>query len=183
MRLYAIYHGSKKILFTVLLGFMAEIAIMIACMVQITKFEVGGPSNVTYRIRVYPNISYATVAVYECLLFALAVYAAIRHHREERVPLPVNLKDLRTILIGGNVVYFLGTLLYIIAYLVVTLMLSTQWIAAVPRLGFAITAVIGCHLVLHVRSSRTSTSTRQVDSQEHESYPLAVLHDHSTPAR
>lgn len=181
MRLYALYHGSKKILLAGLLGFVAEIVVTIICMVQITNFEVSKVINVTNHIMAYPTvatniyINYAAVAAYECLLFALAVYAAIRRYKEEHAPLPVNLnkmKDLRTILIGGNVVYFLGTLLYFIAYVVVSLLLPTQWIVAVPRLGSAITAVFGCHLVLHIRSSRAFAGD---DSEERESHTLVVL--------
>ncbi|KAI6150320.1 hypothetical protein BKA82DRAFT_4114221 [Pisolithus tinctorius] len=181
MRLYALYHGSKKILLAGLLGFVAEVIVTITCMVQITNFEVSKVINVTNHIMAYPTvatniyINYAAVAAYECLLFALAVYAAIRRYKEEHAPLPVNLnkmKDLRTILIGGNVVYFLGTLLYFIAYVVVSLLLPTQWIVAVPRLGSAITAVFGCHLVLHIRSSRAFAGD---DSEERESHTLVVL--------
>ncbi|KAI6045423.1 hypothetical protein EDC04DRAFT_58257 [Pisolithus marmoratus] len=181
MRLYAIYHGSKKVLLIGLFGFVAEIAITITCMVQITKFEV---SSIAHQTRTYPTINYAAVVVYEFLLFALAVYAAIQRYREDRTFLPVTLdkmKDLRTILIGGNVAYFLGTLLYVITYLVVSLTLPTPWMAAMPRLGFAVTAIIGCHLVLHVRSSRPSTG---LDSHwERESYPLVVLCDYSMPSQ
>ncbi|KAI6045435.1 hypothetical protein EDC04DRAFT_59176 [Pisolithus marmoratus] len=188
MRLYAVYHGSKKILLVGLIGFIVEIAITIACMVQITKFEVSELLDVVDHLVAYPAeasniyINYGAIIAYECLLFALAVYAAIRRYREERAPLPVNLKkmrDLRTILISGNVAYFFGTLLYVIAYSVVSLTLPTQWVIAVPRLGSAIIAVFGCHLVLHIRTSRSSTG---LDSQEHESHSLSPM-NHLIPTQ
>ncbi|KAI6103537.1 hypothetical protein F5141DRAFT_212393 [Pisolithus sp. B1] len=189
LRLYAVHHGSKKILFVGLLGFIVEIIITITCMVEITKFEVSKLLDLTNHIMSYPTaatdiyINYAAITSYECLLFALAVFAAIRYHREERVPHPVNLnklKDLRAILISGNIVYFFGTLLYVIAYSAVSLTLPTQWIIAAPRLGSAVTAVFACHLVLHIRSSRASTG---LSPQEHESHRLAVFYDQSTRRR
>ncbi|KAI6162510.1 hypothetical protein EDD17DRAFT_551008 [Pisolithus thermaeus] len=189
LRLYAVHHGSKKIVFIGVLGFIVEIIITITCMVEITKFEVSKLLDLTNHIMSYPTaatdiyINYAAITSYECLLFVLAVFAAIRYHREERVPHPVNLnklKDLRAILISGNIVYFFGTLLYVIAYSAVSLTLPTQWLIAAPRLGPAVTAVFACHLVLHIRSSRASTG---LSPQEHESHCLAVFYDHSTRRR
>ncbi|KAI6131860.1 hypothetical protein EV401DRAFT_320367 [Pisolithus croceorrhizus] len=138
LRLYAVHHGSKKIVFIGVLGFIVEIIITITCMVEITKFEVSKLLDLTNHIMSYPTaatdiyINYAAITSYECLLFVLAVFAAIRYHREERVPHPVNLnklKDLRAILISGNIVYFFGTLLYVIAYSAVSLTLPRQgWV-------------------------------------------------------
>lgn len=189
MRLYAIHNGSKRILLVGLLGFVVEIIITITCMVQITKFEVSKLLDLTDHIMSYPTvatniyINYAVVTAYECLLFALAIFAAIRRHKEEHVAHPVNLnklQDLRAILISGNIVYFFGTLLYVIAYSVVSLTLPTQWMIAVPRLGSAVTAVFGCHLVLHIRSSRAHT---RLAPQEHENHLLTVLYDRSKRTR
>ncbi|KAI6005494.1 hypothetical protein EDD15DRAFT_643320 [Pisolithus albus] len=170
-------------------------------MVQITKFEVSRLLDLTDHIRSFPiaatniYINYAALSAYECLLFALAILAAIRRHREEHIAYSANLiklQDLRTILISGNIVYFFGTLLYVIAYSVVSLtlpvrpwylcpegrevliFLQTQWMTAVPRLGSAVTAVFGCHLVLHTRSSRAHT---RLAPQEHENHLLTVLYD------
>ncbi|KAI6114077.1 hypothetical protein F5141DRAFT_690778 [Pisolithus sp. B1] len=162
LRLYALYNGSKRVLLVVGLGFIAEFVIMVVCITLLSLPSDRHLLDVGSNISAYPSaarkiyVNYGAIVVYEIILFSLALSAAIRRYREEPGPPLANwsgAKRLRDILIEGNVVYFLGYMLYAIFYFVVSLTLPCAWLLGILTVGFALASTIGCRLILHIRSA------------------------------
>ncbi|KAI6005379.1 hypothetical protein EDC04DRAFT_1008109 [Pisolithus marmoratus] len=88
---------------------------MIVCLTLITISVGDAPVNLGLKINAFPTIApkiyihNASMVGYECLLFSVAFYTALRIYQEELGPLRVNwsgVSRLTDILIEGNVVYF-----------------------------------------------------------------------------
>ncbi|KAI6030604.1 hypothetical protein F5J12DRAFT_300193 [Pisolithus orientalis] len=176
LRLYALYNGSKKVLLVIGLGFIAECTIMIVCVTLLSISSEGqGLLVLGSKISALPAtarkvyINYGAIAVYESMLFSLALSAAVHRCREKRGPRPARsgAKRLRDILIEGNVVYFLANTVYAIFYFVVSLTLPSEWLFGVLSIGLAMTSTIGCRLILHIRSAapHSSTSPDHIDDE------------------
>ncbi|KAI6096207.1 hypothetical protein EV401DRAFT_1143021 [Pisolithus croceorrhizus] len=99
--------------------------------------------------------------VYECLLFSVAFFAALRRYREELGPLSASrggVTRLTDILIEGNVVCFFITMAYAVSSLVVLLTLPLEWVLGILNLGFSLSVIVGCHLILQIRKALSPTT-------------------------
>ncbi|KAI6030609.1 hypothetical protein F5J12DRAFT_801691 [Pisolithus orientalis] len=176
LRLYALYNGSKKVLLMISLGFIAESIVMIVCVTLVSISAAQGLPVLGTKISALPTaarkvyINYGAMAVYESILFSLALSAAVHRYREKRgLRLARSeAKRLRNILIEGNVMYFFASTLYAIFYFVVSLTLPSEWLLGVLPVGLAITSTIGCRLILHIRSTapHSSASPDHIDHQK-----------------
>ncbi|KAI6123402.1 hypothetical protein EDD16DRAFT_648209 [Pisolithus croceorrhizus] len=162
LRLYALYNGSKRVLLVIGLGFVAEFATMVVCITLLGLPSDRHVLDVGSNISAYPSAArkiyanYGTIVVYEIMLFLLALLAAVRQYREKPGPPLANwsgAKRLGDVLIEGNVVYFLGYMLYAIFYFVVSLTLPCAWLLGILTVGSALASTIGCRLILHIRST------------------------------
>lgn len=162
LRLYVLYSGSRKVLLAAVSGLAAEAIVMIVCVALLTISADEILLNLGFKVSAFPDVAlkiyvnYSAMIACECLLFSLAFAAAVRRHREKLGPLPANwngVKRLKDILIEGNVLYFLVIMLYSIVYLVISLTLPVEWLLGILSLGASFTILIGCRLILHVRSA------------------------------
>ncbi|KAI6005378.1 hypothetical protein EDC04DRAFT_2784205 [Pisolithus marmoratus] len=122
---------------------------------------------------------------YECLLFAVAFYAALRIYREELGPLRVNrsgVSRLMDIPIEGNVFHFFAVVLFVVFSIVVLLTLRMTWVLGTFNVGFSLAVIIGCHLTLQIRQAVSSTTFVYV-SDEDEPAPswLSVIFPYLSP--
>ncbi|KAL4079443.1 hypothetical protein J3A83DRAFT_1098554 [Scleroderma citrinum] len=186
MRLYVLYNRSKKVIFVVVLGFVIEVASTLVTMIRISIFEANNLFNqkvsftgfpATEAINIY--INYAGVFLYECLLFFFALWAGIQCSRCPSVTRGIGAR-LRVILIQGNVVYFLVTLLYLLGWLIVSLVVPSEYALLLPSFGLSLSTIIGCQIILHIRSAASQLSTSPSTSQHNstgQTYSLVVFHD------
>ncbi|KAL4076522.1 hypothetical protein V8B97DRAFT_1941550 [Scleroderma yunnanense] len=129
MRLYVLYHRSKRVLFIVILGFIIEVTVSLVTMIRLSIFQANNTVNQAVEIvTAFPAsetigiyVNYMALLLYEFLLFSLALVAAIQCSKHSSATNQVGTRDLRVILIEGNVMYFLGTLLHMVSYLIVSL--------------------------------------------------------------
>ncbi|KAL4076981.1 hypothetical protein V8B97DRAFT_1362415 [Scleroderma yunnanense] len=186
MRLYVLYNRSKKILFIIVLGFIIQVVTMLVCMIRLTILDVDGFNQIgtitTYRTSETTDIfvSYSVTTFYEFLLFSLALWAAIQCRGRPSVANRTGARGVRAILLKGNVIYFLISLLYMIAYWVIPLTLPSEYLYILPCFGLAMYTILGCHIILHIRSAASqfssSTNASQPDSRGSH-YNFIVLHD------
>ncbi|KIO06104.1 hypothetical protein M404DRAFT_8889 [Pisolithus tinctorius Marx 270] len=145
LRFYALYNGSKKVLLVISLGFIAESIVMIVSHVPIHYQmknlcksgrypQAQGLPVLGTKVSPLPAaarkvyINYGALAMYESILFLLALSAAVHRYREKRGlhPARSEAKCLRDVLIEGNVMYFFVSTLYAIFYFVVSLTLPAE---------------------------------------------------------
>ncbi|KIM58906.1 hypothetical protein SCLCIDRAFT_85946, partial [Scleroderma citrinum Foug A] len=118
MRLYALYHGSKRLLVFMVTFFVAEVGIML-WIVTSTNLSSDGSSLASIKIFIVSgsdlcrrNVSPIWIPpfAFEAILALLAVWAGIKHSRQESRSQPVrfNKSQLVGSLIHGNVIYFVG---------------------------------------------------------------------------
>ncbi|KAI6114130.1 hypothetical protein F5141DRAFT_1104433 [Pisolithus sp. B1] len=167
LRLHALYGGSRKILLLTVVGFVLETITMIVC---VTLFIVSVDEvrpNLSLKIGAYPTLTlkiyihHASMMVYECLLFSVAFFAALRRYREELGPLSASrggVTRLTDILIEGNMVCFFITMAYAVSSLVVLLTLPLEWVLGILNLGFSLSVIVGCHLILQIRKALSPTT-------------------------
>ncbi|KAL4076529.1 hypothetical protein V8B97DRAFT_2083015 [Scleroderma yunnanense] len=118
MRVYILHDRSRRILFIVVLGFIIEVAVSLVTMIRVSIFQANSavnqaatlpaafPASETIDIYVYNAIS----LFYEFLLFSLALWATIRYYRCSLAANQIGARNLRVVLIEGNVMYFLALL-------------------------------------------------------------------------
>ncbi|KAI5986227.1 hypothetical protein EDD15DRAFT_1606196 [Pisolithus albus] len=94
---------------------------MIVCVTLFTISVDEVQPNLALKMSAYPKLAikiyihHASMLGYECLLFSVAFFAALRSHREALGSLPVSwsgVTRLTDILIEGNVVYFFLAMAY-----------------------------------------------------------------------
>ncbi|KAI6030678.1 hypothetical protein F5J12DRAFT_779773 [Pisolithus orientalis] len=167
LRLYALYSGSRRVLFLTVPGFVAETIIMIACITLVTVFVENVRLDLSVKISTSSNIAlkiyihHAAMIVYECLLSSAAFSAALRRYQEELDPLLSNwnqLTRLTDILIEGNVISFLTSMLYSVIGVVMLFTLNVEWVLGTLNTGFFLGVTIGCHLILQIRRAASLTS-------------------------
>ncbi|KAL4076531.1 hypothetical protein V8B97DRAFT_1915453 [Scleroderma yunnanense] len=118
MRVYILHDRSRRILFIVVLGFIIEVAVSLVTMIRVSIFQANNAVNQTATIpAAFPAsetidiyVNNAVSLFYEFLLFSLALWATVRC---SRCPLAANqtgARNLRVVLIEGNVMYFLALL-------------------------------------------------------------------------
>ncbi|KAI6121026.1 hypothetical protein EV401DRAFT_1378794 [Pisolithus croceorrhizus] len=115
LRLHALYGGSRKILLLTVVGFVLETITMIVCLTLFIVSVDEVRPNLSLKMSAYPTLTlkiyvhHASMMMYECLLFSIAFFAALRRYREELGPFSASLGGvtrLTDILIEGNVVCF-----------------------------------------------------------------------------
>ncbi|KAI6005377.1 hypothetical protein EDC04DRAFT_2784187 [Pisolithus marmoratus] len=173
LRLHALYGGSRKILLLTGIGFVMEIITMIVCVALVTISVDGARPNLGIKFSAIPNLAlkvyihHASMMAYECLLFSVAFYAALRRYREEFGPLNWNgVTRLTDVLIEGNVVYFLITMAYAVFSIGLILTLRIEWVLGLLNVGFSLAVTIGCHLILQIRRAVSSTTLVYIIGEE-----------------
>ncbi|KAI6030663.1 hypothetical protein F5J12DRAFT_302759 [Pisolithus orientalis] len=167
LRLYALYSGSRRVLFLMVPGFVVETIVMIVCITLVTmsidnaqldlSVTVSASSNIALKIYIHQ----VAMMGYECLLFSAALSAALRRYREGLDPLSSNwnqLTRLTDILIEGNVISFLISSVYSVINVVLLLTLKVEWVFGTLNIGFSLGVTIGCHLILQIRRAASPTS-------------------------
>ncbi|KAL4071917.1 hypothetical protein J3A83DRAFT_2934348 [Scleroderma citrinum] len=119
MRVYILHNRSRRVLFIVVLGFIIEVAVSLVTMIRVSIFQANNAVNQTATvlatfpasetIDIYVNA--AALLLYEFLLFSLALWAAVQCSRRSLAENQIGARNLRIILIEGNVMYFLVCLL------------------------------------------------------------------------
>ncbi|KAL4076990.1 hypothetical protein V8B97DRAFT_1915174 [Scleroderma yunnanense] len=175
IRLYALYNRSKRILFVVVLGFVIEVVILVVSTIRLTIFTVNnGVNGITdYSVAEAINgyIAYSVSLFYELLLFSLALRPRARNWIEAR--------GLRSILIEGNVMYFLVILLFLVAYLTVSLAFPAEDLSLIINIGFSLYIITGCQIILHIRGAASQLSSSPDAFQAHsrgKNYSDMVFH-------
>ncbi|KAI6149022.1 hypothetical protein EDD17DRAFT_1643277 [Pisolithus thermaeus] len=167
LRLHALYGGSRKLLLLTVAGFVLEMVIMIVCVSLFIISADGVQPNLGLKLSVYPNLAlkfyihHASVVGYECLLFSVAFFVALRRYQEKLGPLPANwggITRLTDILIEGNVVYFFISMAHAVFSVVVLLTLPLEWVLGIINLGFSLSVIVGCHLILQIRKALSPTT-------------------------
>ncbi|KAL4068052.1 hypothetical protein J3A83DRAFT_3803272 [Scleroderma citrinum] len=183
IRLYALYNRSKRILFVVVLGFVIEVVILVVSTIRLTIFTVNnGVNGITdYSVAEAINgyIAYSVSLFYELLLFSLALWAAIRPCRRPRARNWIEARGLRSILIEGNVMYFLVILLFLVAYLTVSLAFPAEDLSLIINIGFSLYIITGCQIILHIRGAASQLSSSPDAFQAHsrgKNYSDMVFH-------
>lgn len=167
LRLHALYGGSRRILLLTGAGFVLETVTMIVCVILFIISVDEVQPNLGQKISTYPKLAikiyihHASMLGYECLLFSVAFFAALRRRRDELGSLPVSwsgVTHLADILIEGNVVYFFLAVAYTVFSVVVLLTLPLEWVLGILNLGFSSAVIIGCHLILQIRKALSPTT-------------------------
>ncbi|KAL4081347.1 hypothetical protein V8B97DRAFT_13449 [Scleroderma yunnanense] len=167
MRLYALYHCSKKFLVVMIVLFAAEVAPIMWILISDNLLSRG--TIFVYRISFpgYGNTdTCATVIstaftyiwvpclIFEGLLCLFAIYAGIKHSRDRsRRSTKSNRYQLIDILVQGNVVYFLSPLGMFILFVINTANLKAEWLADTLLFRAPITILAGCRLILSIREA------------------------------
>ncbi|KAL4076599.1 hypothetical protein V8B97DRAFT_2083277 [Scleroderma yunnanense] len=190
MRVYILHNRSRRVLFIVVLGFIIEVAVSLVTMIRVSIFQANNAVNQTATvlatfpasetIDIYVNA--AALLLYEFLLFSLALWAAVQCSRRSLAENQIGARNLRIILIEGNVMYFLVTFLQMLTYLVVSITLPYQTLYVTTNVACALLAILGCQIILHIRSAASqpftgtcSTNTSQHDSRGQD-YSFVVFH-------
>ncbi|KAG6328149.1 hypothetical protein ID866_10940 [Astraeus odoratus] len=186
LRLYVLYEGSRKILLTTGLAFIAEVIATIVSMTEASIYQVNPELNagvgIDSSITAIPTvadttyINYSAVIAYEGLLFALALWAAIRRFGEGTGFSFGTMGRLKDILIEGNVGYFFVLMVNFIAYVIATYTLTLEWVAITASFLFAAVSVVGCYLILHIRKAVESQSSNfSLDDSQWQNHQLVAL--------
>ncbi|KIM70684.1 hypothetical protein SCLCIDRAFT_162607 [Scleroderma citrinum Foug A] len=175
IRLYALYNRSKKILAFLAICFLAEAGVMLriyinySSTIKVTNQPLPGAyfcGSTSYgrwiSYSVYPTLAFESILCCTCM------WVGYQRSKEyfSSPGLRWSRAHLIDILIGGNVLYFLGFSLTWAAGTVTLLVAGFQWGQAVNIFGAATSIIGGCHLILHLReaTSPVSHSTYQLST-------------------
>ncbi|KAL4081344.1 hypothetical protein V8B97DRAFT_10438 [Scleroderma yunnanense] len=174
MRLYALYHGSKKLLVFMIVAFIAEIGSIAWILISENLANYGTISidHISYfgygEIDVC-NASTSAVFTYiwvPCLVFEatlclFSIYAGFKHSRgrSRRQSGQSNRPRLIDVLIQGNVIYFFSPLAMFILYVINPVNTKIQWLANILFFRAPITILAGCRLILSIREAASPPSS------------------------
>ncbi|KAL4071989.1 hypothetical protein J3A83DRAFT_2949140 [Scleroderma citrinum] len=185
MRLYVLYHRSKRVLFIVILGFIIEVTVSLVTMIRLSIFQANNTVNQAVEIvTAFPAsetigiyVNYMALLLYEFLLFSLALVAAIQCSKHSSATNQVGTRDLRVILIEGNVMYFLGTLLHMVSYLIVSLTFPEEYLYVTTNVACAVFTILGCQIILHIRSADSQLLTNGTNASHSigQNYSLEIF--------
>ncbi|KIM61545.1 hypothetical protein SCLCIDRAFT_877647 [Scleroderma citrinum Foug A] len=182
MRLYALYHCSKRLLVFMVLFFVAEVGVVLWILISTSLF-----SNETFAEHIYITgyyyhdielcLGYVTPAyngyiwvppfVFEAILALLAIWAGIKHSRQQSRSRSARFNKSRLVdsLVHGNVVYFVSPLVTFILFLNRDASLEIQWLAQFLLWAAPITISAGCRLILSIREAVSSQCSTSVPSR------------------
>ncbi|KIM63759.1 hypothetical protein SCLCIDRAFT_116507, partial [Scleroderma citrinum Foug A] len=176
MRLYALYHGSKRLLVFMVSFFAAEVGIVLWILISSSLLETFAEHIyiIGYYhhdielclgdvIPAYNGYIWVPPFVFEAILALLAVWAGIKHYGQQPHSKLARFNKPRLVdsLIHGNVIYFVSPLVTFILFLNHDVSLKIQWLAQILLWAAPITISAGCRLILSIReavSPRCSTS-------------------------
>ncbi|KAL4081351.1 hypothetical protein V8B97DRAFT_1862995 [Scleroderma yunnanense] len=164
MRLYALYHCSKKLLIFMVSFFLAEIGVMMWILIATNLLSGRQLSNfrTTYLCAsdVIPAYAYIWVPcfAFDGILVILAIWAGIQQSRQLSYSRSArfNRPRLIDVLIEGNVIYFISPLITLILLAKHGVSLKVQWIADTLLFKAPVTIMVGCRLILSIREAATS---------------------------
>ncbi|KIM57308.1 hypothetical protein SCLCIDRAFT_130746, partial [Scleroderma citrinum Foug A] len=174
MHLYALYHGSKRLLVYMVSFFVAEVGIVLWILISNSLFSNGTSlafslsqlcvSNVTPA---YSGYLWVPSFTFEVILALLAVWAGIKHFKQKSRPQAArfNISQLVDSLIHGNVIYFVCPLITFVLFLNDDASLKLHWLAQSLPFGGPITICAGCRLILSIREVASSQHLTSVPSR------------------
>ncbi|KAL4068065.1 hypothetical protein V8B97DRAFT_1938719 [Scleroderma yunnanense] len=164
LRLYALYHGSTRVVLVMVIGFVTEIIYMLFAMIELTILYVHdtSPPSSVYSVPDTPTVVYLSCGVlagYECLLLSLAIAAGIKHSQGNPALAFWSGKRLTDIIIKGNVQYFFANLLSVLLYIMALkpTLSHFQGIVIIENFIVALIAAPGCRLIMHARCATASS--------------------------
>ncbi|KAL4079511.1 hypothetical protein J3A83DRAFT_4210214 [Scleroderma citrinum] len=168
MRLYALYHCSKKLLAFI----VAEVAIMLWTLIgtSLLRGDTFAEHIVVTGLYYYeadvcagmttPTYAYnwAPCIAFEAILTVLALWAGIKRSRQRSYPRSArfNGPQLVDVLIQGNVIYFLCPLVLFVLFMKHNPSLEVQWLIDTILLRAPVTIMVGCRLVLSIRQTAST---------------------------
>ncbi|KAL4076405.1 hypothetical protein V8B97DRAFT_10115 [Scleroderma yunnanense] len=167
MRLYALYHRSKKLLVFMILVYAAEVGSIMWILISSNLLSRGSTILNHISFAGYAETNFCTGAVsaafgyiwipcliFEAMLCSLAIYAGVKHssHRSTQSNRP----RLIDILIHGNVKYFLSPLGMFVFMIINSPNLKVQWLADALLFRAPITILAGCRLIPSIREATSS---------------------------
>ncbi|KAL4069639.1 hypothetical protein V8B97DRAFT_1918144 [Scleroderma yunnanense] len=165
IRLYALYDRSKKVLFIMVLGFIIEVATTLVTMIRMSILEV---SQVSYTF----NQTVAFSGFLPTAAINIYVNYSVIHPSETS---QIAARNLRAILIEGNVTYFLVILFYMLGWLAVSFTVPAGYSYMIPYFRLAIFTIIGCQIILYMRSAASQSSSSTNGSGQN--YSFVVFRD------
>lgn len=123
LRVYALYHGSKRIVVAMVVGFAIEVTCMLFALIKLTILYVhdASPPSTVFSVPGVSTIIYLScgmLAGYECLLFVLAFWqACIRHSEGKPIVECWTGSHLADIIIKGNMIYFFINMFSVFVYI------------------------------------------------------------------
>lgn len=191
MRLYALYHCSKKLLVFMTLFYLAEIGVMMWILIasnllsgQTIVETISFPGQRTTDLcgsLVITAYSYIWVPclAFDSILAILAIWAGIKQSRQQshfRSP-RLNRPRIIDVLIQGNVIYFLSPLVTLILLVKHNVSLKVQWFADTLLFRAPVTILVGCRLVLSIREATRPPASSYGTTSDTIALSTVIFHD------
>ncbi|KAL4081342.1 hypothetical protein V8B97DRAFT_1922054 [Scleroderma yunnanense] len=177
MRLYALYHGSKKLLVFMLITFITEVGTVMWILISTNlvndgaltmvhiSFDRGHKQIDTCSAPVSATFTYIWVPclVFEIMLCLFATYAGIKHSGVQWCQAGKFARfQLIDVLIQGNVIYFLGPFVMFVLLGINSPNPMVQELANILFLKAPITIIAGCRLILSIRKTASSLQSHEI---------------------
>ncbi|KAL4081433.1 hypothetical protein V8B97DRAFT_1922843 [Scleroderma yunnanense] len=170
MRLYALYHGSKKVLIFMTVAFVAEIGATMWILISENLVDSGTAFAVDISFGGYGKIDicfsplsaafpyfYIPCFVFEAVLCLFAIYAGVKNSRGRGHPSArFDRFRLIDVLIQGNVINFFSPLLMFILFMIPSTTGPAVYFAETLLFRAPIAILAGCRLILSVRKASSS---------------------------
>ncbi|KIM57298.1 hypothetical protein SCLCIDRAFT_130749 [Scleroderma citrinum Foug A] len=191
MRLYALYHCSKKLLVFMTLFYLAEIGVMMWILIAsnlLSGRESSGDSSVVSCFNLLQKQSLVITAysyiwvpclAFDSILAILAIWAGIKQSRQQshfRSP-RLNRPRIIDVLIQGNVIYFLSPLVTLILLVKHNVSLKVQWFADTLLFRAPVTILVGCRLVLSIREATRPPASSYGTTSDTIALSTVIFHD------
>ncbi|KAL4076320.1 hypothetical protein J3A83DRAFT_2175688 [Scleroderma citrinum] len=165
MRLYALYHGSKKLLIFTTVVFIAEIGATMWILISVDSASAADISFGGYgKINTCFSPLSATFAyfyvpcfVFEAMLCLFAIYAGVKNSRGRgHTSARFDRFRLIDVLIQGNVINFFSPLLMFILFMIPSTTGPALYFAETLFFRAPIAILAGCRLILSVKKAASS---------------------------